>query len=65
LKIPAIEIATREPLAGRLPVQAKARVRAGGRPAATPAGADFNRQIFHPSWRAHASMNNSLEDTRD
>jgi hypothetical protein len=32
-------------LAGRLPTQAKARVRAGGRAAAMPAGDDFNRQI--------------------
>jgi hypothetical protein len=46
LKIPAIEIAPCEPLAGRLPTQAKVSVHAGGRSAATPAGDDFNRQIF-------------------
>jgi hypothetical protein len=45
-KIAAIEIAACEPLAGRLPTQAKARVRTGGRSAATPASDDFNRQIF-------------------
>jgi len=44
-KISAIEIAACEPLAGRLPTQAKTRVRAGGRPAAMPAGDDFNRRI--------------------
>jgi hypothetical protein len=51
-EIPAIEIAAFEPLAGRLPAQARTRVRAGGRPAAMFAGDDFNRRIFHPSSRA-------------
>jgi len=35
-KISAIEIAVCEPLAGRLPAQARTRVRAGGRPADCP-----------------------------
>ncbi len=59
-KIPAIEIATCEPMAGRLPAQAKARASAQGDARQQCLPETISIVEFHPSWRAVTPMSNSF-----
>jgi hypothetical protein len=65
LRIPAIEIATREPLAGRLPPQAKARASALADAGGNARQRRFQSSDFYPNAGERKFMENSVENTTD